>query len=92
MGRLVSGFPGWVGSAVREATRLAPNPQIPKQRPDDPQQRPWIVEEDLPTAGSIILVQDTDIMFPGNQYYPGGYEVCGGNWQFIFNLCTTFRR
>jgi len=44
-----------------------------------------IGEEDLPTAGSRILIHDCDVF---NSYYMSYWD----NWQFVYNLCTTYQR
>ena len=58
--------------------------QVPPER-RNPQNGVLAVEEDTADAGSRVLIQDCDLF---NNYYVGRWD----NWQFIFNLCRTYRR
>ncbi|MEN6358309.1 MAG: right-handed parallel beta-helix repeat-containing protein [Armatimonadota bacterium] len=50
--------------------------------------KPWIIEEDTATAGSIVAFHDTNIFLAA---YNDTYDtIPEANFRFIYNLCTKF--
>ena len=45
----------------------------------------WILAEDVPNAGDIVLVHDSDLMDP---YFQD--DIPDKNFKFVYNLCTIF--
>jgi len=52
------------------------------------QTKPWVVEEDTLSAGSIVAVHDSNI---GDTGYNDSYDtVPAKNFKFLYNLCTIY--